>query len=234
MKKLTLILLVAFALSTATKAQEIIKINLAALAFTNVSLQGEHILNDNSSVCLGVSYLPSYSLSSQFKSGTNDLSKLSLSGFAITPEYRYYFSGNAPNGFYAAGYFRYSKYSADNYIYTYTNSTTNAKENLTLSGDWTVAGVGIMLGSQWKLGDHVVLDWWILGGCFGKNEGTFTATGPTVTADQTDIQKSLNDVDLPVGSLKTSFSSNSVTVKYDTGLPAIRGMGICLGYNFGK
>src|SRR5262245_15881039 len=139
-KLVTLIVVALVATTQLSKAQDIVKINLSSLAFTNISLQGEHILNDNSSISLGLSYLPSASLPSAItdKDSAGNLSSMNFSGWAITPEYRYYLSGNAPKGFYLAGYFRYSSYTFDNFTYTYTS--LGSDKHLAASGDWTVTG----------------------------------------------------------------------------------------------
>ncbi len=229
--------LVAVLLCTgATYAQDnIIKINLAALVFTNFSLQDEYSLNSNSSVALGVSFLPSRGLPSAFtkKDKTGNISDIKFGGFSITPEYRYYVSGNGPHGFYVAGYFRYAKYTMDNFVYNYTDKN-NITSHYSLSGDWTVAAAGIMIGSQWKLGEHLVFDWWILGGAFGKNDGTLSGTGALSSQNETDISNSLATMKVPVGTIKSTVTANSVSATYDPGIPALRGFGLCLGYNFGN
>src|SRR5436190_20248000 len=123
MKKSVLLLFAALALNTVTQAQDnIVKMNLTSLAFLNFSFQGEHVLNDNSSISLGISFLPSFGLPSSFNKSdgtTNSLADLAVSGFAITPEYRYYFSGKAPQGFYVAPYVRYSKYTIGTFDFEY-------------------------------------------------------------------------------------------------------------------
>ena len=235
--KLIATLLVAMlCLSATTKAQSnIVKINLAALALVNISIQDEYSINGNSSVALGLSYLPTRGLPSVLssKDSTGNIAGISFKGFSITPEYRYYVAGNGPEGFYIAGYFRYADYTLNNFYYNYTNSH-NITQLYGMSGDWKVTAAGLMIGAQWKLGDNFVFDWWIIGGAFGKNGGSLTGTGPLSAQDQADFKKNISDVNIPTGSLTYSVTPNSVTITYDTGVPAIRGAGLCFGYLFGE
>jgi len=221
---------------TIGSAQEnILKINVGSLVLGNISLQDEYSINQNSSIALGISFLPKRGLPSVItnKDSTNNLVNFNMGGFSITPEYRFYTAGHGPTGFYIAPYFRYARYSTDNYPYTWTDDA-GAKRNFNLSGDWTVAGIGVMIGSQWKLGDQFTFDWWIIGGAFGKNGGTYTGTGVFSSSDQDQIRQKINDVSVPTGSLKTTVDATSVKVEYSPGTPAFRGFGFCFGYVFGK
>ncbi len=77
-----------------------IKINILSPIVRTLSIFGEHKLNDNSSAQLGFLY-------TGFK-----VSETKFSGFAITPEYRYYLSDKgAINGFYLGPYLRYQNYT---------------------------------------------------------------------------------------------------------------------------
>jgi hypothetical protein len=101
MKKLITLTLSCFIFSIVVAQENIIKINALALGLSNVSLQYERSLNGNSSVALGVSYLPERSLP-EFATpddNTHNAENFKLGGFAVTPEYRYYFKGNGPKGF---------------------------------------------------------------------------------------------------------------------------------------
>jgi hypothetical protein len=237
MKKLLLSILLFTALSSSAQTN-IVKWNAFGMFLGNISLQYERTLSEHSSVALGLSYLPSrgfptVAISSDDATQEADLKKLSFSGFAITPEYRYYFTGKAPKGFYAAPYFRYSKYSFDDVVITYNNSTTNVDERVTAGGDFKTAVIGVMLGAQWELGEHFALDWWIIGAGFGGQKGTFSAVGDFSNSDIEDIKTELasTDADFP-GSFKSTVTSSKVEIEYKSGFPAIRGFGLCLGYKF--
>ena len=97
MKKIITTCFILIGLTTQAQDNQI-KLNLFALALGNISLQYEHTLKEHSSICLGVSILPSRYLPTVItdKDSSGALKLLSFSGFSFTPEYRYYFSGNAP------------------------------------------------------------------------------------------------------------------------------------------
>ncbi|MBK6400062.1 MAG: DUF3575 domain-containing protein [Bacteroidia bacterium] len=237
MKKilLSIFMLSAFAAGAQTN---IVKWNAFGMFLGNISLQYERTLNEHSSVALGLSYLPSRgfpsaAITSDDQTQEADLKKLSFSGFAITPEYRYYFTGKAPKGFYVAPYFRYSKYSFDDVYITYTNSNTNVDEKVVAGGDFKTSVVGVMFGAQWELGEHFALDWWIIGAGFGGQKGTFSAVGNFDSNDIEDIKGELasTDADFP-GSFKSTVTSTKVEIEYKSGFPAVRGFGLCLGYKF--
>ena len=235
----TIFTVVLLSYTTTTIAQEnknIVKLNLSSLIFTNISLQGEHVLNDNSSVALGISYMPKRGVPNiaADKDTTGNADNFSYSGFSITPEYRYYFSGKAPKGFYAAAYFRYSHLPTKDWDYIYDDN--GKKTTYKISGAWDVAVVGVMIGSQWTLGDHFTFDWWILGAGFGKNSSVYEGTGPLTASQQTSIKNTIeeNKDALVVGDIDYEVTSNSVKVEIKSGLPAIRAFGLCLGYVFGN
>src|SRR5262245_24126841 len=105
MKKLFLTLIAGYLFVIVANAQDLkhnIKLNVLALIPVNISIQDEYTLNDNSSVCLGVSYLPERNILTNGvpEERKTEIEDLSFSGFSITPEYRYYFSGKNPKGFY--------------------------------------------------------------------------------------------------------------------------------------
>ena len=236
MKKLFFILISGCLFVFHTNAQDLkhnLKLNVLSLLAVNISLQDEYTLNDNSSVCLGFSYLPTRKIITNGVPSDREveIEDLSFGGFAITPEYRYYFSGKNPKGFYAAGYFRYSKYSTSEAEYKFKRDD-GTYEPVKISGDYTSTGVGIMFGCQWLLGERMTLDWWILGAAFGSQKGEYKGTGNFDADDQQDVKDSFEDINV-VGidaSVETSSTQMDVTVKNNW--PAIRAFGLCVGYRF--
>ncbi|MFB9862974.1 DUF3575 domain-containing protein [Rufibacter immobilis] len=69
----------------------------------------------------------------------------SFSGFGITPEVRYFFSGNAPTGFYGAGYMRYQNFDL-------------TREDTQAQGTLMSFGGGALLGFQFLMGQFIVVD----------------------------------------------------------------------------
>jgi hypothetical protein len=239
MKRIFTTLLLAVTMIAANAQNDMVKLNLFGLAFTNISLQYEHSLNTHSSVALGFSILPSRSFPTfgvkqdGASADDYDIKTLKISGLSITPEYRYYFSNKGPKGFYAAGYFRYAKYSLDNFVVNYASVSGGPNDRATMvSGDYKATLVGIMFGAQWTLGDNWVLDWWILGAGFGSQKASISGTGQFSADNQADIKESIADIDMPGIDLTTTVTSSSVTVDYKSTLPAFRGFGLCLGYRF--
>ena len=102
-------------------------------------LKYERALNENISVQLGFFYTGYSPRESEAK----------LSGFGITPEFRYYLSDTpAPVGTYLAPNFRYMSLTAE-------DPTGNEEATL------TSFGLAINLGKQWMLKDIVLIDIWV-------------------------------------------------------------------------
>ena len=236
MKKSILTLFLGLFLLNTQAQNDQIKMNILALSLGNISLQYEHTLNTHSSLCLGFSFLPSRgfpSVAVDKNSSDYDATAMKLSGWAITPEYRYYFSNKGPKGFYVAPYFRYASYSLSGFGVNYASVTGGTKDRSAIAeGDITTAVGGLMFGSQWTLGSNWTLDWWILGAGFGSQKGTFTAYGNFTQENQDDIHSSIADVDAPGIDLTVTTTATTVEVAYKSSLPALRGFGLCLGYRF--
>lgn len=238
MKKiyLTILLLLAVSFSFAqeeTKAatevtkDKILKLNLTSLALTNFHLQYEQVLTPHSSFAIGASIMPERGL----WGGPDEVKDLKFGGFSFTPEYRYHFSGKGAKGFYMAPYFRYAKYSTNAFQYRYENDN-GTKDTLNMQeASYTSATVGLMFGAQWKLGKHITLDFWIVGVGVGSNEFEVKANGDFSPTDRQDFDKNIADLDLPIGSVSGSMTSNTAIINYENPL-ALRGLSICLGYVF--
>lgn len=217
------------------KLINIVKLNVTSLFIGNIFIQDELSLNKWSSVCLSVGIIPSMNIASyvSIDDPDNNVKNVDVSGWNITPEYRYYVSGKGPRGFYLAPYFRYGKMSMDDFEFTYERDN-GTKEKTLVSGEASQTVGGIMVGSQWRLGKRLTLDWWIAGVAFGKSETNFNGTGNFDPGQQQDIVDELRQIedDLPLGDLDYTVTSNSIDATYDSGLPMFRGFGLCLGYIF--
>ncbi|MBK6840563.1 MAG: DUF3575 domain-containing protein [Bacteroidetes bacterium] len=222
--------------SSAYGNQNILKLNLTSLGFVNIYLQDEYTLNGSSSVALGLSYMPSRSLPSAVieNDPNGNAGKISFSGFSITPEYRWYVKKHAPKGFYLAPYFRYTSYTTTSYSFSYDRANTNGaiQDVATLEGSLSGIGLGLMIGDQFKLGDHVTLDWWIIGAGFGSGKIKMEGTGNFSTSQQEDLRTEIASMDVPVGDLESEVTGSSVSITYKTGLPSLRGFGLAIGYIF--
>jgi hypothetical protein len=218
------------------------KVNLPALFLRNISLQVEFAVHKNLSVCLGGRMMLPYSLNQALGQGANDIENLFITGYAITPEIRFYPGKKqkhpAPHGFYFAPYFRYSNFNISASLPLAPDPNIGFPGSkldlaLTYSG-W--AG-GIMMGSQWVI-DHFTIDWWIMGLHFGQ--GTFA--GSTTSADfinypginqelKTQIDNALGGLPFDIQSA-VSVVNNTANVRV-TGLPfgGVRA-GLCIGFAF--
>jgi hypothetical protein len=227
--------------------KNVIKMNLSQIALRNFSFQYERALHENLSVACGLSFLlvrPFPGAFSKDDPSGEGLRSPTYKGWAITPEFRYYPGGDveekpAPHGFYVAAYLRYAKYQlTSEYYEKFSDGTTYGYDyNLTYKG----ANLGLMIGSQWIIGKHFSIDWWILGAGYGKARFSMEAVGHGINMDASDqaevkasVEGEFDDSAIVFGQkVEVTTTSNSVmaTVK---GLPMIslRGFGLCLGFAF--
>ena len=141
MKKVVLFALAAFIVSTGLMGQKKsnIKTDLFSAFLRTGVLKFERALNEDMSFQIGAFY-------TGYSPGDTE-SK--LSGFGITPEFRYYLSSTpAPTGTYLAPNFRYMKLTAED---------PSINEEATL----TSYGFAINLGHQVVFKDIIVVDGWI-------------------------------------------------------------------------
>lgn len=225
------------------KSNIAIKLNLTQLGLKNLSFQGEFGFHPKMSVALGFSYLlpnklPGYS-------GDEYFGPLTYRGTAITPEFRFYPGGDidkpAPNGFYIAAYLRYAKYKMTQDVsYTETDKTFNKTYRAETEQTYGGVNAGLMIGRQWIIGKHFSLDWWIIGGGYGKAKYTYKWMSPEANlspADQRKAEQAAEENFADFSALgysgKATATNNSVKMTV-SGLPmmSIRFMGLCLGYAF--
>ena len=142
MKKLAVFAFATFILTTGLMGQKVnnFKTDLFSAFLRTGVLKYERALNENMSLQLGVFY-------TGYSPRDTDAS---LSGYGITPEFRYYLSEKnpAPHGTYLAPNFRYMKLVAQD---------PSINEEATL----TTYGFAINLGHQVVFKDIIVIDGWI-------------------------------------------------------------------------
>jgi hypothetical protein len=133
------------------QAQEnIIKINPLALFVLTGNIQYEHVVNDMSSVQLGV-FFTGFS----FGSGAD---RVGYSGVGVTPEYRFYLTNkvrDVPRGFYIGPYARYMNFSFDVQTNNGSGGTTGGKIKMNSFGG------GAILGFQFVNDSGFVVDLFI-------------------------------------------------------------------------
>ena len=139
----------------------VFKLNVFSPIISTVSAFFEKPLSPTSSAQLGFYYTGA------------SIGDISLRGFGITPEYRFYLSKShdAPDGAYLAPYIRYQNL-------TFTDKTDN-----TAGVQLNTVGGGLLIGRQWLLGrqDNVALDLF-LGPSYGVTSATIKGEGTIPSA----------------------------------------------------
>lgn len=140
MRKISL-LLALFAVGVMANAQEgkanAFKVNLFSPIVKTGSFFYERALNEKSSAQLGVGFT------------AYNRDNVKISGIFFTPEYRFYLSGEALNGFYVGPYLRYQNLKVKDSSFDPANP-----DEATLS----TMGGGLVVGRQWLFSDVVTLD----------------------------------------------------------------------------
>jgi len=231
--------------------KQVVKLNLSQLFLTNIALQYEYGFHKNFSAALGVSYLVPRKLPTLVydePSSVDGFISPKFGGFSITPEVRFYpgkkETRQAPHGFYLAPYFRYTRYKVSgDYNDVVSASVTNKyKGTATYSGN----SFGLMIGSQWIIGKHFSIDWWIIGGGYGKAKLKLEAVAVDGNLNYNAVQQEnlKNDIKNNIGDLgrygdgnltvESTPNSASATVKGLSNI-SLRGLvvfGLNLGFAF--
>lgn len=234
-----------FAQPVSEKKESIIKVNVPALAFKNISLQYERKVNKKQSFALSVRYRPTGSLPFQslVKKAVDDtLIRIDLTrigNLGITPEYRFYLSKKgAMQGFYLAPFVSFNHYSGNvpvNY-YDYVNNVIIDK-TATFSGSVNTYTAGLQLGAQWQLSNKFSLDWWIIGPNYGTSNGTFNFAGSLNDIEQISLQFELEKIKQTIPMIKIDIpkgnpNDNGAVFNVKGPWAGIRAMGLNLGYRF--
>jgi hypothetical protein len=224
-----------------THKMNVFKVNITSLPIRNYGFQYERILKQKISIAVGIRFMPTGNLpfkETLKRSANGDveiekaIENAQIGNFSITPEFRFYPGKKGyGQGFYLAPYYRYAKFNADAIPIDY-NAGTGSK-TINLNGNLTTNAGGLMLGAQWFLGKSITLDLWILGAHYGTGNGTFIGvpSSPFTTLEQNDIRQTIEDIELPVGTLKAEVTSNSAKAIFDGPWAGLRG-GINIGIRF--
>ncbi len=220
-----------------SRKNNIIKLNLPALAFKTISVQYERAIAKKMTVAGTFRYMPEGSI--PFKSSVikladdpdfeRQLNNLEIGNMAFIPEVRFYVGKKgAFHGFYLAPFASIARYSTKLLFEFDDNGTT---ETIPLSGDVNAFTGGLMLGAQWKLGKAVYLDWWILGPNYGKSKGDITGKKSLSASEQQALRDELAGLDIPLTEFTYNVNANGATVNFDGPWAGVRS-GICIGINF--
>lgn len=220
----------------------VIKLNLSSLSFLNASLQYERLFDNNQSMAIGLRFMPPMKMplaqTVQSMIGEDDenvsdfFTSIKMYGFALTPEYRFYFGQEAGRGFYIAPFARYENFGIKSSVGIVT---TNETYQANFKGTFSNVGVGLLIGSQFVLSDHFTLDWFIAGPYVGKMTMKLSARDFEVAdADFTEFEDAVNSYKLDFIGFKTEVHVTNTTadVKLSSLSTFIRSMGINLCYRF--
>ncbi len=219
------------------KKNNIIKLNLPALAFKTVSVQYERAIAKKMTVAGTFRYMPEGTI--PFKNSIvkladdpdveRQLNNLEVGNMAFIPEIRFYVGKKgAFRGFYLAPFASIARYSS-NLLFEFDDN--GSTETIPLSGDVNSFTGGLMLGAQWKLSKAVYLDWWILGPNYGKSKGDITGRKSLTASEQQSLRDELAALDIPLTEFTYDVNANGATINFDGPWAGIRS-GICIGINF--
>ncbi|HMO60927.1 MAG TPA: DUF3575 domain-containing protein [Ferruginibacter sp.] len=216
----------------------IIKLNLSALVFKNISVQYERKITNHFSAAINLRYMP-YSKNAvlgkiveQFAGQESvDRRSFSLGASGITPELRWYpGSRGVFNGFYLGAFYSHTNYKTGLPV-KYANETKTGF----FSGNITAGTFGLQLGGQWKMGSWGYLDWWAIGPNYGAQKGNLVFTGDLSEVDMEALDKALgelkNDLSFKViDNYQISKQGAAIQTKGPWG--GIRAMGFTIGVWF--
>ena len=219
--------------------KNVLKINLPALAFKNISVEYERQIGKKTSVLVNVHTIPFGSLpfQSTFKSLADssdvqyDLFK--LGSFGIVPQFRFYVGKKgALHGFYIGPFFSYNSYKTSIPV-KYTSGATT--KNGIFDGKLNTTTGGIQFGSQFSLGKNVVLDWWIFGPNYGSASGTLSLATALTQSEQDNLKIELENIknDVPFNAIKSyTVSSTGASIVAKGPWGGLRAGGFSLGFRF--
>jgi hypothetical protein len=223
----------------ATQKKNIVKINLPALAFKNISVQYERAIGKRTSLAANVRLIPTGKL--PFQSTFEDITdntdvrydQFQLGSFGVVPEFRYYLGKRgALHGFYIGPFINYSNYKLSLPI-SYTSGTTT--KTGVFDGKLNAITGGLQFGAQFNLGKNLVLDWWIFGPNYGSANGTLNFTAALTNSEKADLQNELDRLkeDAPLNTIKSAVATNQgATIEAKGPWGGLRGLGFSLGIKF--
>jgi len=249
-------ILTIFTLLTASAQKNVVKWNVSSLAFKNAYFTYERAFEKKFSLNLGVGFVPSStllfgSLVPDVKSGDiereSPIKNMSMTGYSITPEFRYYTSliKETPRGLYVSAYLRHSNYNLtlNDYDYVYKDEFDNNIEKtakIDFNSTITSIGGGIMLGHQWILAEHVSIDLWFIG--LGLNSSTFKlkatdkdkSMNPLYFTSTSTFAKDTQEYFSALGTVDVSSNqpNHYVETNITRLMPALRGLGFNIGVAF--
>jgi len=219
--------------------KNLVKFNLTGLLLKNYQFQGERVINRTFSLGLSYGFIPQGGIPWMDNIGDivddqelmNTLGDATVSYSALTPEVRIYLGKGYGKGFYLAPFYRHSSYGFDNVAIEF--DTDLETRELALSGELKGNSFGLMLGTQFNLGNRLVLDWWILGPHYGGSKGSLAGRSdePLSQEEQQALLQELESLDIPLVDTTYRVDENGATIAIDGPWAGIRA-GFSLGFRF--
>lgn len=225
--------------------KNLIKVNLTSIILKDYTIQYERVLTKKTSLALAFAVAPNTALPfkqtllNQF--GDNDdarniIESTKFQKYTATLEYRIYLSKKgAPAGFYLAPFARYSKMDMEqDFLFT---PNDNHEHKAHMKGGFSGFGGGLLLGWQFPIGQHMTIDWWILGAFYGtKVKAEFIGTDPQMNhlnaQDRANLKEDIEAVEIPLYTTEATVGANEIRANLTGPYYGVRGLGICLAYRF--
>jgi len=219
-----------------SSAQEnILKIDVFNSTLGNYSISYEHTLNTRQAINLNLSLMPHRDI---FKIGAGafDLnsglaSEDRVSGFSLSPEYRFYFGKNKSNlhkGFYIAPYVRASDYKLLLHD-IYENHNTE------IDCDLFTTGIGVQLGAHWIFSNVFSLDFQFFGAGVDRHnlklDYSTKEQGVDFFGYGSSVKESNSEIALFGSKFETEYGADYIKSNATTIMPGARGR-LTLGFAF--
>lgn len=158
-----------------------------------------------------------------------------LSNVAVTAEGRYYPGKlGAPRGFYLGPYIRFAHYQGNLPEYEYQLTGPEGEEvrkTIPVSGKLNKITAGVLTGVQWKLGEKLYLDWWLVGIAAGPAGGKLRGKISLSPEEQEAVRRELEDLDFRRMKTDVEVDDNGTRADISGTFIDLRA-GICLGFRF--
>lgn len=234
---------------TAIFRKNIIKVNLSSFALYNNSLSYERSLSRKITFVAGYRYMPKTTATSAYlvqkaidrygegdEELEQDANSTIIGNNTYTGEVRFYSGKHAgARGFYISLYGRYMNVSAS---VPSLYETETMFYPLIYQGTLKGFAGGAMIGAQWLIAKRVSLDWYILGGHYGKLNVDMpsiadlsTMTPAEKKALEYDIE-SINDELNGKSAIEATATDQGVSVRGTAPYVGVRGLGFSLGIAF--
>jgi hypothetical protein len=148
-----------------------------------------------------------------FKDEEGKVVENNYKSFVFNAGHRFYFGGKKPaGGFYLEPYLRYNRF-------TMTHSATNTAETGATIVTARIGGMGIggAMGAQWRIGEHVSLDFTFAGADvrFLSGKLSYQSTDPTndIVAFKAKVQDTVDDIPIIGNQLAAQLDGDKVQVR---------------------